>query len=333
MKRAIKYWNQYSNDGAKFSTCSTKYEILPGLYPDSAGYAELETIAESLGFTELLSVDVDSARDRIEVTESLLLVDQYVEKSDGHLFRPEMQKHQIYLGFIALVESELFPALKSINNKVPKRIKTEIYDYLGSSDLSKLGFEELGHHSQDDKPLLVMTGWHYYHVLPLLGYNLDSLRKTLGVTENNEYFYDSVTLCDGCFEYDDNDSGYPSNFRHTENGSFGINCGCFKTYCIENVMEYANEASKAIELDVAEELEKQGQLKHVERFIGGMVDGRGGRYNGELTREGDPKTVLVELLKKHPKKQYVFSHDESGQFQSYFSVWEVKKSKKNKKIA
>ena|SRR3990167_2843335 len=56
---------------------------------------------------------------------------------------------------------------------------------------------------------------------------------------------------------------------------------------------------------------------------GGMTDGRGGWFRGELTREGEPETVLAELLERNPEGEYVFSHDESGQFQVYFSVWRV----------
>ena len=55
-----------------------------------------------------------------------------------------------------------------------------------------------------------------------------------------------------------------------------------------------------------------------------MVDGRGGYFNGKSTREGTPKSVLAEYMALKPDSVFLFTHDESGQFQTYFSIWEIK---------
>ena len=91
----------------------------------------------------------------------------------------------------------------------------------------------------------------------------------------------------------------------------------------DNWEECINDCKTSVELDVAEKLEEQKKIKHLERFIGGMTDGRGGMYDGESTREGNPVEVLAEYQDKHPDKQFLFTHDESGQFQTYFSIWLV----------
>lgn len=67
------------------------------------------------------------------------------------------------------------------------------------------------------------------------------------------------------------------------------------------------------------------ELRKIATILGLKVFGRGGRYNGEFTREGKPDDILKNLLKENPGKLYLFTHDESGQFQNYFSVWEVNK--------
>lgn len=50
MKRAIKFYNQYENDGIKFSDCSIHYEVLPFLVDDEASSKELRAIAKKMGY-------------------------------------------------------------------------------------------------------------------------------------------------------------------------------------------------------------------------------------------------------------------------------------------
>jgi hypothetical protein len=178
-----------------------------------------------------------------------------------------------------------------------------------------------------------MEGWHFFHAMRMAGYSLEKFKKILGVEEDNCNFHDSVFDCSHCNKYDYTDNGYTYNYRMTEYEQLGLRCGCWDEYAESDkaIEEYTDDHSKAIEMKNAENLEKKGKLKHLERFIGGWVDGRGGYFNGKSTREGKPETVLIEYQKKFPKKKFIFSHDESGQFQSYFSIWEVVSKKKKAK--
>lgn len=328
MKRAIKYYSQYASDGANFSTCSTKYEILPGLYPDSAGYDELCAIAEKNGMVEQGSAEI-SDRATIKITHSILLLE--TKKIITNSFRDEYEDRAVYLGFVVLINSNLFPPLVTLNNEPPKRSRGDLLNDLISEGMGyRLGIDAVGYHGQDEKHIIVMSGWHYYHVLPLLGYSLEKLKQECKIED--EFFYDSVSQCSDCGDYDDSEGTYTGNFRYVESyGEFGINCGCFAAFCLNNVESFANDPKNPLELEQAETLQKKRRLKHIERFIGGMVDGRGGYYAGKSCREGVPEKILAQLLKDNPKKQYVFTHDESGQFQTYFSVWELKPKRKTKR--
>jgi len=154
-------------------------------------------------------------------------------------------------------------------------------------------------------------------------------KEILPLNEEDELFlqgaYEAdLSSCVECCVYHDTDTVYQPEFQFTEDG---LVCdGCFADYLKgdeERLEGYIDKADQCIPLECAENLKKSRRLQHIERFIGGMVDGRGGRYGGEYTREGHPKELLKEFKAKHPTWQFVFSHDESGQFQTYFSIWRV----------
>jgi hypothetical protein len=83
---------------------------------------------------------------------------------------------------------------------------------------------------------------------------------------------------------------------------------------------YVNNPKKCIERDDALELAEKGKINHIETFIGGMVDGRGGRIYGEEVKEGHPEDIFNELSND---KDLIFVLEDQGQFQTYFSVYEV----------
>lgn len=133
----------------------------------------------------------------------------------------------------------------------------------------------------------------------------------------------NVHYCVECNMGHDAD-GYDGGFQFVD---CDIVCDeCIVDYLVNNngLDHYIDKPNQCIPLVAAEEFAKKKQLVFVERFISGMVDGRGGIYNGDFVNEGQPIEVLKALKDKHPKNTYVFSHDESGQFQTYFSVWKVK---------
>lgn len=328
MKRVIKYWNKYQSDEAlRFSDCSTEREILPILVPDDAGEAELLAIAQRLA----LEVS-GSALEHNEHTAGRGYTDfkithavQVGTKQTQQAWR-EPEVFPVYLGFITLPKRGPLPVLKGVDTELTK---DQVNDVLGELDV--YGIHDVGE-TVDGGIVLVKSGWDYFHAMPLLGYSLKSFEHRIAGDEtwdefdtpNIEHgFYDDTQRCDECGKFDNRDDGYNYNFREFEGDWLGIRCGCFDEACKGNIDPFVNNTENCMELSVAESLESDGELEHVERFISGMVDGRGGSFNGEYCREGDPKTVLDELLKAEPDGQFVFTHDESGQFQSYFSVWRV----------
>jgi hypothetical protein len=162
----------------------------------------------------------------------------------------------------------------------------------------------------------------------LAGYSLESFEKVLDI--NDHGFEDDTDNCSECGLFDSRDNGYTYNFQYVESmGNLGINCGCFDKYTStdEGIDHYSDNASECMELSAAKKLARKGKLKHLERFIGGWTDGRGGYYEGKSVREGKPESVLEEFQAKYPDRSFVFTRDSSGQFQTYFSIWEIKKGK------
>lgn len=321
MKRLIKYHNIYSSDGAQFSTCSTRYEVLPVLLPDTAGNKELRAAAMRLGIRLKGNVTAVKPAPRgyrdITVTHAVK-VDETVKAERWR----QAEEYRVYLGLVDLssFENKTLAPVESVNNDISDD------DAFRIEDAQHYGVMDTGE-TVDGGVVLVMDGWHYYHQMPLLGYSLSSFEKARGVTEHG--FHDDTEQCSNCGLYDSSDNGYTYNFRYLESaGNLGINCGCYAKHCQNNVEDFANNTDTPIELEDAKKLQKQGRLQFVERFIGGMTDGRGGYWYGKgdgsgYCREGTPAKVLAELLAKEPKSEFVFTHDESGQFQTYFSVWRL----------
>lgn len=327
MKRVIKFHSRYQNDAGKFSDCSTRYEVLPILVEDSAGPKELKAIAKQLGLYNRKKVatgksDSNNWNKTNFLTHSLPL-GQY--ERGGGMYSKE--KYEWQLGFITLKEGGTLEAISKVNQKMTLEQAESIRDEreYGVADTT---------HIKDEK-YLVMESWKYYHQIKLLGYSLEHFEKLLEIDDRT--FEDEVDSCSECGESDWRDNGYTYNFRYIESeGSLGLNCGCFDEFCKNNVEHYVNNHKECMELEIAKELEDEGTLEFVERFIGGWTDGRGGSFGGERTREGTPEGILKDLLKKNPKAKFVFTHDESGQFQTYFSIWKVvdkKVTKKTKKRA
>lgn len=315
MKRLIKYWGPYNETG--FSDCSTKYEVLPFLVEDSAGAKELALFAVDLNmsFSSIATKPKDKSRRGLVVTHSLELSEK--KTKDNGISKESMK---VYLGFITVKEYKCLPIFKGINKKLTKDQAHDIVNNqaFGVSDTGEI----------DGEPLIVMESWNYFHELKLNGYSLESFEKAQGITKTKGHveFDDSVSRCDECGVYDYQDDGYKYNHRIVNGSVYGINCGCFAKACKNNLEDFVDDTNTPLELEAAKELEKEGRLVFVERFIGGMVDGRGGSFAGKRVREGTPSEVLAEYKSKHPKAKFVFVHDESGQFQTYFSIWKVKRN-------
>lgn len=323
MQRVIKFSNQYKSDKGQFSTCSTKYTILPILVGDDAGAKELKEIAAKLGI---------DTKPMVEVGAKAIVPGNWHANREPHItyYMPtgETSKDRYrseeliveYIGFVTICATGSLKPSARINRRMTKE---QAWDIISNQEYGVQNFAEM----INDKCVIVMEGWEYYHLMPLLGYSLKWFQKVAGVAEDEDgcTFYDSVSECQGCNKWDDNDNGYTYNFRFVgECDYYGVNCGCYAEACKDRLDAFIDEPDKAIELSTAEELAESDTLEFVERFIGGWTDGRGGYYDGEPTREGKPEGVLAEYQAKEPDSHFVFSHDESGQFQTYFSIWRVK---------
>jgi hypothetical protein len=330
MKRVIKFWNKFSDKG--FSDCGTEYEVLPILVNDDAGAKELRAIAKQLGINtqgrKVIEYPAHTGyrQGATHMTHSIATG----EKTEPKFF--EKKEYDWHLGFVTL--NEKAGILKPVA-KLGKRVtRDQVRDIL--SDRA-YGLDDVGDFSMipsktDNR--IIMSGWHYYHEIKMLGYDMDQFERLATghrkSQDGNREFYDGVFRCDHCGTWDSNDSGYTYNYRIMDGEQLGLNCGCAHEHAKESFVEMVNDHKQFIEREAASELEDDGMIEHVERFIGGMTDGRGGWYGGESTREGTPEGVLKEFLAKEPKSKFVMSHDESGQFQSYFSIWRVTKKGLNK---
>lgn len=320
MKRVIKYYNTYKSDGANFSDCSTKYEVLPILLPSDATAKDLIAVAKTLGIKTRGRAVKTKKSHELSISEAVKIDDARLEQS--------------YIGTIELSRFENGPliAKDQINTPVTN---SEAYDIVNCQEY---GVWDVGD-TVDGETVLVKSGWDCYHKIRLLGYDLKSFEAAMGVTKHG--FHDDTKRCLGCGKFDDDSNGYTYNFRYVESTGelLGTNCGCYGEFCkSDSGLEYfKNDANKAMELKTCKELENQGKLEHVGRFIvfakfAGITDpGREGYWIGYgICHIASPEEKLSEFRDKEPKSDFVCSLDDNGQFQSYWSLWRVVKSKTKK---
>lgn len=331
MKRLVKMWNMFDKDSPKFSNSSTHYEMLPAVVADWAGDAQLKLLAEKHGVEvagRFATIETDSYNSRsIRVTNAMRLKTDHTRKTH----HGETENHTQWLAFVTIPNGCL-EVKATVDNKLSKQQCQDIvngngYVY-GIEDVAKM---------IDGKTVVIMSGWSYFHGIKLSGYSPESFRDNFGIDSDDEYFHDSVTRCGECNLYDHESDGYTYNYRIVnECDLLGINCGCYAEYMgsPEALESFVNESKQCIEADVMESHAEKGRARKLETYIGGMTDGRGGYINGKAVSDGNPKDVLADWLSKFPKGRFVFSRDDSGQFQTYFSIWELlpekKKAKKSK---
>lgn len=315
MKRLIKYYNRYKSDNHGFSDCGTRYEVLPELVDDNAGHEELKVLAKKHG----IKLGRKLLGEQGNVTHAINTME--VHKQSDHHFNPKIEELTVYLGFIELNSRGPLKPVVEPNTPVTPEMAYEVINHCA------YGVQDVGE-TVDKKQCLIKDGWNYESDMALLGYDRESFEKVLNIEDIG--FHDDTSRCGHCNLMNSNDNGYTNNFRVVDCELIGVECGCYDEYCQsdEALEAFSNEASNTMERETAKKLEENGKLKELETFIGGMVDGRGGYIRGKSTREGTPAKVLEEYLEKNPNKVYIFTHDESGQFQTYFSIWEVIQEKK-----
>ncbi|NJO48168.1 MAG: hypothetical protein HC840_00470 [Leptolyngbyaceae cyanobacterium RM2_2_4] len=325
MKRVIKFWNKFSDKG--FSDCGTVYEVLPILVQDDAGPKELRAIAKELGIEtrgrEVMTHEAPNGyrRGETSMTHSIP-TGQKQQKSQWDKEVVEWQ-----LGFVTLnTKDGILKPVEKLGKRITKEQASQIIEDRA------YGLDDVGDFSMIPSKIdlqIIMSGWNYYHEIKMLGYDMERFEKLITRKKKSQdgerNFYDSVFRCDDCGTWDSQDSGHTYNYRIMDGEQLGLNCGCAHERAKESFLDMVNDPKQFVEREAAQELVDDGLLEHVERFIGGWTDGRGGSYGGISTREGTPEGVMNAMLKEEPKSKFVISHDESGQFQSYFSIYRVTK--------
>jgi len=320
MKRLIKYTSPYED--IEFSDCSTNYEVLPYVVDDNAGTSELRALAGELGYEvhgnakHLTDAVIGqwNTRSLNVITDSLVVgyndrIDSWSKKLDTR--RP---LESVRLGFITIYSDTDSIKLDEGCNGVLSGDQLQSIFNEGQFDMRDII-------TIDSETMLLIEAWGAYHYLELMGYKFSQLLELAGC--ESTIFDDSVYSCGECGEWGHNDNGYTYNYRIVDSELLGLECGCYKDHMMENFEDRIDDTETPLELEVAETLEGENKIKHLERFIGGMTDGRGGYYGGESCSEGDPAQILKEYQAKMPDTQFILTHDESGQFQTYFSIWEV----------
>lgn len=321
MKRAVKLWNEYQNDSFRFSDCSTRYEILPFLVNnDLDGDAALASVAEFLGLEigqpEKIEIDERGLRgSRIKTVNAFKLNET---KNLPSRWNEEQKSVPVFLALLDIGERDsVLPFVESLEGKIDSDLMWKI---IQSGDFSIRDIIDLS----GEKNLLIES-WQAFHILALYGYqDFKTLLNDLEIDDS--VFDDSVFQCGECGTWDYNDSGYTYNYRVIGCDIYGIReCSCgheVAAECLEE--EYVNNPETCVENEVLELI--KGRAEKIETFIGGMVDGRGGYINGESVREGHPAAVLKEFLSKNPDGKYFFVREGSGQFQTYFSIYQLNES-------
>ena len=305
MKRLIKYNSSYSEE--TFSDCSTNYEVLPFLVENDASSKDLRKLVNSLGLKTSGNCKklTPSRFGGIQITHNVKLEET---TNIGNKDVP------VFLGFITIKDVEEIKIHETINNEVTSEIMNIAID---SQDFSIRDIIEI-----DNETRLLIESWEAFHHFRLSGYtDFDTMLENLDI--NDYIFDDSVFLCGGCYEWHYSDDCYSYNYKIIDGEIFGVSCGCADVEEKENYDNFINDSDQCISIEVATELVTSGEFQEIETFIGGMVDGRGGYINGKSVNEGVPSDILANLLVNDPEGQFVFAINEIGQFQTYFTVFQV----------
>lgn len=312
MKRLAKIWNVDERDGIlHFSTCSTVRELLPivaesDLNPNISD--QWLALSARKDYTDEI-VRQKPLHSDFQITDYIKL-----DETKTHKYRDD-ETVPVYMAWIEF-RTGCLPVKRSLDNEIPE----DWGEIINNQDY---GVAEYGEHV-DGSDCLLIESWDFFHSLAFNGYSCEALYKAMGIDEYSG-FSDETISCSHCSKFDRRDNGYSYNHRYIEEvGDLGVNCGCYAEHCKNEYADNANDPEKTIELSTAQELETEGHLEFVERFIGGMLDaGRSGYFNGESCDQGDPKEVMKSYREKEPDTDFIFTHDESGQFQTYFSIWRL----------
>lgn len=312
MKRLIKFWQTYETEGIKFSSCSTNYEVIPVIVGTDASNKELRLLSEKLKIKTAGCVKKGTGTRPLTITHAIKLKERKKVSDYSCGNKRGFNWHTMYLGFIDISLNEYCKTkvMEDCTGKLNRdTFETIISDsFFNVQDIIKL----------DGEDTALVTSWDAFHWPELLGYQKwDTLLKDLEIEDS--VFDDSVFQCGACGEWFYNDNGHTFNYRLVNKCE--LYClDCAKDFESKNIEEYLDNAQKCVQSETLQKMDDSSYEK-LETFITGMCDGRGGSFDGEFTRELTPEEVLKEYKGKTPDSKFFFVHEESGQFQTYFSIY------------
>ena len=328
--RLIKYWQQYKRDEFEFSNCSTNYEVLSEVFdPDAVTSSQLREVVSQYGYQVDGNVKTFKTKSWGDDTEKMQLrscklsmavkTTSTVDINKDNQWNKDPEHMPVYFGLIGIPEIDIMPIIADLTGILSEDV---FYELINTGDTDILSIQDIAEINRDN--YLILESWDAFHVMEFLGYQ--SFEVYCKDNNLDSTFYDEVFSCTACNTWDWNDSGYTYNYRIVDCEQLGLNCGCHAEYIKDNALEsddFVNNSDNAIERDNSIDMIEDGKIELLETFIGGMTDGRGGWFNGESTREGNPSDILKEYQAKMPGFDFIFVHEESGQFQTYFSICKI----------
>lgn len=228
MFRAVKFFLQFKDDDMAIRDTNTEAQYLDHVSAtDSA--ASLKQLATKLGMAYYnASVRVAPKQSSYQggmptLTRAIKLTEVYTPRYGGDEPAP------FYLGWVQIPDIAGLPIRETMATlDLPDSELDAIYEtyWADQCSVADLGVSDWGEGSNTNETVLVMEGWAYYHIAPVVGYDLDVVARLFGCTREDETFADQVFRCSECETIMEQDNGYNYNYRLTDDGLTGIPCGC-----------------------------------------------------------------------------------------------------------
>lgn len=320
MYRAVKFPQMYASDGSALRALHADRATFLDIVSATDSAAELKKIATDMGLAyHKKSVRAVNKYHDYQMPATTRVI-ELVERETTRFGLRSDETSPIYLAWVKIPEVAGLPIRTVVSDDVSD---AEIENFRLEGDYSQLGIGQYGD-DENGKCVIAVGDHSFWAIGPLLGYSVNAVCAMLGGAEDNITFDDQVFYCQGCNTLQEDTDGHMYRYRQVDGELFGIACGCAAEAELECIEDYVNEPDKQITAESAERLVESGNLVHVARYIGGWTDpGRGGYYDGESVENGEPEGVIKALLEASPDASFVCSVDESGQFQTYWSVYRL----------
>lgn len=311
--RIIFYWNSFSTDEGRFSDSSTKFDVIGKVYNEIPSDEEMVRVAIDEDFIEknqkceFVDVENRSEYGLMVVRNAKLFIKSFHGKDK-----------QVFLGIIQVPRQKSIKPLDGPEVKVTPEILSEAANY------QDFGISDIGC-DIDGNPVLVMEGWEFYPLWKLYGYNEESIEEDTGVEILG--FNDENFRCDGCGAIMSTTMNtFSSNQKFIEENleMIGVQCGCFKDYCVENVGEFINNTERAIDKSALKQLVNDGKAVHYSDLCYGWtcgMDNPADAINELYELAGRGGLDLAEEDEEDSSEGVLFQVDCVTPFNTGFSMW------------